>query len=163
MSNEWAMYLHAACGNESDGIMRRALSHLRCNEQGQAIVEFALVAGFLVILLVSILEMSLFLYTYATLTDAAKEGVRYAVVHGSSATTQSGPSSTQAVVSAVQTYTAVSLHTVVSTNVQVNYLDDSNAPGSRVQVSINYPFQPLFLVNWARVTISATSVGRIQF
>jgi len=144
--------------------MRRTIpSRLRRDERGQAIIEFALVVGFLVILLVSILEMSLFLYTYATLTDAAKEGVRYAVVHGSSATSQSEPGSTQSVVNAVQTYTAVSLHTIPNTDVQVNYLDDNNSPGSRVQVSVNYPFQPLFLVNWASVTISATSVGRIQF
>jgi len=157
-------------------------SQFSSDERGQAVVEFALVIGFLVILVVSILEMSLFLYNYAWLTDAAKEGVRYAIVHGSSGSNPAGPSgasgtssswsacnsSTSAsgitsVISAVKTYKAASAHDISSMNVYVCYPDGNNNPGSGVQVNVSYPYTPLFLTNWATVTISATSVGRIQF
>jgi Flp pilus assembly protein TadG len=152
----------------------------RTEERGQAIVEFALVAVFLVVLVVSILEMSLFLYNYAVLTDAAKEGVRYAIVHGASGTNPSGPTGaagttsswsactsssggTTSVANAVKAFAAASLHDVSSMNINVCYPDGNNNPGSGVQVNVSYPYSPLFLTNWASVTISASSVGRIQF
>lgn len=139
------------------------------DECGQAVVEFALVIGFLVILVVSIFEMSLFLYNYAVLTDAAKEGVRYAIVHGASGTNPAGDggpcgtTTSGGVFTAVQAYASASLHSIANMNVDVCYPDSSNSPGSRVQVTLKYPYSPLFLTNWATVTISATSVGRIQF
>jgi len=148
---------------------------LQDDERGQAIVEFALVIGFLVILLVSMLEMSLFLYNYAVLTDAAKEGVRYAIVHGSSTgnsltgSVESAPwstcttAATGGVLTTVQSYAAASLHNTSGMSVDLCYPDGNNNPGSGVQVNVSYPYSPLFLTNWATVTISATSVGRIQF
>lgn len=129
-------------------------------------------AAFLVIFTVSILEMSLFLYNYAVLTDAAKEGVRYAIVHGSGtgnsvAGTPDGPPcktpASGGVLSAVQAFAAASLHSTSAMNVYFCYLDGNNNPGSAVQVNVSYPYSPLFLTNWATVSISATSVGRIQF
>jgi|KBSMisStaDraftv2_1062788.scaffolds.fasta_scaffold47376_1 Flp pilus assembly protein TadG len=53
-----------------------------CHESGQAMVEFALVITFIFLLFVSIVQMILYMYAYNTLADAAKEGVRYAIVHG---------------------------------------------------------------------------------
>jgi Flp pilus assembly protein TadG len=119
----------------------------------------------LVILVVSILEMSLFLYTYAALTGAAKEGVRYAIVHGSSSSSvqpNCGTAMSTGASTTVLTYASASLHKLTNGNVSVN-CPNGNSPGSLVTVGVTYPFQPLFLTNWATVTISATSVGRIQF
>ena len=139
-------------------------------QQGQSAVEFALVIVSLVLLLFGMLEMTMFIYTYAALTGAAKEGVRYAVVHGASAASPSGPAAGPSgpgpgdVVSRVKAYGAASLHKLSDNNISVNYLDgNSNSPGSRVQVSVSYPYQPLFGLRWASVTISANSVGRIMF
>jgi Flp pilus assembly protein TadG len=138
-------------------------------QRGQAALEFAFVVVVLVVLMVSILEMTMFVYTYSALTDAAKEGVRYALVHGSSGTAAAGPTggsgclSSGPVVNTVQTYAALSLHSATSMSINVCYPDSSNQPGSRVQVNLNYPYQPLFGLRWASVTISATSAGRIMF
>jgi Flp pilus assembly protein TadG len=134
----------------------------RCGQRGQAAIEFALTIGFLVILLISMLEMTIFLYNYAVLTDAAKEGVRYAIVHGASGTNPSGPSSTQAVTNAVKAYAAASLHSTSGMTINVTYATDNN-PGSEVEVNVSYAYQPLFLVSWPNVTISANSAGRIMF
>jgi Flp pilus assembly protein TadG len=140
----------------------RSNVRLRTRQKGQAALEFALVVVFLVVLLVSILEMTLFIYTYAALNNAAKEGVRYAVVHGSSSASPSAPGSTTNVVSTVQSYAAASLHTLSSSNVSVDYTG-GNTPGSTVEVTVNYPYRPIFGMRWASLTISAHSAGRIMF
>jgi len=132
-------------------------------ERGQAVIEFALTIGFLVILMVSMLELTLFMYNYAVLTDAAKEGVRYAMVHGSSGSNPSGQGTSESVTSTVQAFLSASVHNVSNTSVDVEYPDGSNNPGNRVQVTVSYPYNPLFLADWATITISANSVGRIQF
>jgi hypothetical protein len=66
-------------------------------------VEFMLVTVFVFLLFVSFLQMILFMYAYNTLADAAKEGVRYAIVHGTGigATLCSGPGTVASVTPAV--------------------------------------------------------------
>jgi Flp pilus assembly protein TadG len=146
----------------------------RHRQEGQAAVEFALVVVFLVVLLVSILEMTMFIYTYAALTNAAKEGVRYAVVHGASSgaiaigsvkslSTPCPTPATGSMLSTIQTYAALSLHNTSSMSINACYPDGDNKPGSAVQVTVSYPYQPLFGLRWASVTVSANSVGRIMF
>src|ERR1700740_3753518 len=61
------------------------------SDRGQAQVEFALVVIFLFILVLSILETLFFMHTYNVLADSAKEGVRYAIVHGANNSLASGP------------------------------------------------------------------------
>lgn len=58
---------------------------------GQALVEFALVAPILFLLLFSIVEFGRFIYYTNVLSDATREGTRYAIVHGSQAACKSGP------------------------------------------------------------------------
>jgi hypothetical protein len=72
-------------------------------ESGQAMVEFALVITFIFLLFAAILQMILLMYTYNTLADAAKEGMRYAVVHGTGSGTTgcSGPGTVASVTPAV--------------------------------------------------------------
>jgi Flp pilus assembly protein TadG len=142
---------------------------------GQAAVEFALTITVLVFLLVGMLELTMFVYTYSVLADAAKEGVRYAIVHGASvsgltsgdASSTPWPACTTAatgsLLSTVQTYAAASLHSTSSMNIYACYPDGSNKPGSVVQVSVNYLYQPLFGLGWPKVNVSANSAGRIMF
>src|SRR5215831_1967541 len=60
-------------------------------ESGQSMVEFTLVAVFIFLLFMSIVQMVLLMYAHSTLANAAKEGVRYAIVHGTGNTNCSGP------------------------------------------------------------------------
>ncbi len=55
---------------------------------GQALVEFALVAPLLLILLVAVVEAGVFVFNMESLNNATREGARYAIVHG--ATVKSG-------------------------------------------------------------------------
>lgn len=82
---------------------RRPVRKARQREAGQAMVEYALVSVFLFVLFVSILQVILLMYAYSTLADAAKEGIRFAVVHGTGAGASdcSGPGTPKSVSPAV--------------------------------------------------------------
>src|SRR5689334_5860226 len=60
-------------------------------DRGQAQIEFALSIMFVFLFILGMIEMVMLLHTYNTLADAAKEGVRYAIVHGSGNASPSGP------------------------------------------------------------------------
>lgn len=60
-------------------------------QAGQALVEFALVAPIFFLLLFGIIEGGRFILYYETLNNAAREGARYAIVHGSNSFCPSGP------------------------------------------------------------------------
>ncbi|MBO0911635.1 MAG: pilus assembly protein [Acidobacteria bacterium] len=140
----------------------RSAARMR-REPGQAVIEFALTIGFLTILMVGMLEVMMLMYNYAVLTNAAKEGVRFAIVHGSSVPTFLGSGTIPTVSTTVRAFLASSVHNVSSANVDVQYPDGNNNPGNRVEVTVSYSYSPLFLSDWASITISANSVGRIQF
>ncbi|MCR8671005.1 pilus assembly protein [Agrococcus sp. HG114] len=53
------------------------------DERGSAVAEFAMVAGLLVMLVLSVMQLSLALHVRATVADAAAEGARHASLLGS--------------------------------------------------------------------------------
>lgn len=72
--------------------MRASLhSWRRRGGQGQALVEFALVAPLFFLLLFSIIEFARAIYYMEILNNAAREGARYAIVHGNESTDPTGP------------------------------------------------------------------------
>ena len=54
----------------------------RGRSRGQALVEFALVVPFFLLLLFGIIEAGRFIFYYETLSNATREGARYAIVNG---------------------------------------------------------------------------------
>jgi hypothetical protein len=152
--------------------MRRTKKAILPDDRGQSTVEFALTIVFVMVTVFWALELLMFIYTYTVMADAAKEGVRYAVVHGCSIApncsgTCASPSlactdTTGAnVVTQVKTYAKFCFHDISGINVSVNYPDSSAATPSRVQVIIHYPFKPYFSLGWGPPTINAAAEGRI--
>ena len=153
------------------------LRSARQGEKGQAAVEFALTVVFLMLLIVGFVELIMMLHTYNVMADAAKEGVRYAIVHGAGNTGGSGPStgsattppctSSSANVTSIQdvvkAYARLSLHDVSSLTVNVCYFDGTNKNANRVGVAVSYPYQPFFGLGWPTVTVNAAAQGRIVF
>jgi len=156
---------------------KSSLKAIRGRQSGQAIVEFALTVILLMLLMFALLELSIFIYTYSVLANAAKEGVRYAIVHGASNGTPSGPSSGSAsslpctasstnvtnVVNQTKNFAGFTLLNTSNVNVFVCYLDGDNKFNSLVEVSVSYLYRPLFGFNWPSVTVNANSAGRIVF
>lgn len=136
-------------------------------EHGSAMVETALSVSLALVLALTVFEFCMMTYTYAVLGDAAREGVRYAIVHGSDNSDCSGPSqgcgdaSGANVVAVVKQYAANSLHNLAGMNVQVSYPDAASTPGSLVQVQISYPYVPFVKVPGTSVTMNLDASGRI--
>ncbi len=84
------------------------------------LIEFALSVWTLFLLTFLIFEFCMTIYTYSVLNNAAREGVRYAIAHGTDSSTCSGPStgcsdSTGAsVTNVVKGYGKVSFHDLTS-------------------------------------------------
>jgi hypothetical protein len=158
--------------------MTMASKRIPCNarladqSRGQAQFEFVLSILFIMLFIFGMLELVLLVYTYNVLADSAKEGVRYAVVHGTDSLSCSGPGSSEVtcldssganVQSTVTQYAQYSFHSTSSMTITVTYPDSSSAPASRVQVHISYPYQPFFGLGWPTVSVNAAAAGRIIF
>lgn len=57
----------------------------RDRSDGQGLVEFALVVPVLLLLILGIVDFARGIFIYSVVQDAAREGARYAIVHGSQA------------------------------------------------------------------------------
>jgi hypothetical protein len=99
-------------------------------------------------------------YTYEWISECAREGSRYAMVHGSSCQTAAGASCT-ATASQVNAYVSgLGLPNLGGATETVNttYPSGNQAPGSLVRVNITYTFPytiPYVLTN--PISMSATS------
>jgi Flp pilus assembly protein TadG len=145
-------------------------------EKGQAAVEFALTVVFLMLLIVGFVELIMMLHTYNVVADAAKEGVRYAIVHGAANTGGSGPTCPCAAIDGaagtgvVKTYAQYSLHDTTAMTVTVSYNPGGNNGAKAcnlspclVRVAVSYPYQPFFGLGWPIVNVNAAAQGRIIF
>jgi hypothetical protein len=165
--------------------MKKRFTPLRIRGQarqaGQAMVEFMLVIIFLLVLFVSILQMILLMHAYNTLADAAKEGIRYAIVHGTGNTNCSGPGLPSAtppvtcsgtpypnVQTVVTNFAGVSFQNVSASSVTVDYNPNGangiacNTPGCLVRVTVSYTYQPFFGLGWPNISLNAAADGRIM-
>jgi Flp pilus assembly protein TadG len=108
-----------------------------------------------------VMEICIAFYVHESISELAREGTRYAIVHGSSCETSSGSSCT-ATAANVQIYIA-GLGLVGSgggaMTVTASFPDGNENPGSRAQVTIQYtlPFKIAFMKT-SPVTMSSTSM-----
>ncbi len=140
------------------------------DERGSMLIEFALSVWTLFLLTFLIFEFCMTVYTYSVLGNAAREGVRYAIVHGSDSASCSGPGSgcsdaTGSNVSAVvKGYAAVTFHDIGGMKVTPSWPDGTSTPSSRVVVSITYPYiSYLTLPGFNPPNMQITAEGRIVF
>jgi Flp pilus assembly protein TadG len=136
------------------GRQRRAIT-FTSDERGAALVEFALAMPFLLLMLFGIMEFAVAFWVRHTVTHAAREGARFAIVRG-------GDSASPADDAAVATYvrSRVPLETVQVTTTWPT----TKAPGAVVRVRVAYPYQPVtgFGVI-GPVTIASTSEMVISY
>jgi hypothetical protein len=137
----------------------------RMDDAGQALVEFALVLPVLLLIITGLFDVARATWQENTLAYAAREGTRYAIVHGSGAVdgVVVFPSSYQPVVDTVRA-AAVGVPNV---SVVVNWVDngcyDRNC---RVSVDATTPFVPIpsqyLLGNTFQITLKGGSMLVIQ-
>ncbi len=132
-------------------------------ERGQAMVEFAIVVFLFLILLFAVCELSRLVLAYSTVSNAARVGARAAIVRSASC----GDSGELG--NLVRDYAAAATLKPDRVSVQVVCAPD-NHPGSRVTVTVSYPYDPFTMIPigsvssaLGAVTLSASSQGVITF
>ena len=133
-------------------------------------VEFSVVAVLTAIMLLFVVEIGRTVLVYTTVANAARAGVRYASVHGSSRSagatvdSASGPGNDPAqVVTVVKNFASAGLLTTSRLVVHVTYPGGSNAPGQYVTVSAVYPYDPLTTYFSKTLRLGSASQGIIVF
>jgi len=142
-------------------------------DKGAVQIEFILSFLTVMFLIFGMWEMIMVVHTMNVLSDAAKEGVRYAIVHGGGGgTTCSGPAppaecsspdtTGSRVTAVVRDYAKFTLHDISSITITVTYPDGQIIPPSRVRVEVAYAFVPYTALN-IRPTLHAAAEGRIVY
>ncbi|PSH05232.1 MAG: hypothetical protein CXZ00_03530 [Acidobacteria bacterium] len=141
--------------------MKLCACKIKNSQRGSALIEMALSILVTMFLMFWVFEMVMLVYTYSVLADAAKEGVRYAIVHGSNNSIPSGPGDTSAIEDVVNSYAKLSLHDISGMAVTPTYFDSDNQSPHRVQVTVTYSYIPYIPLPFTLPTIKATAQGRI--
>ncbi len=155
-----------------DRIGHGVWAHLRMawqREDGSILIETALTFTMMITMVLVIVECSMMVYTYSVIEEAAREGVRYASIHGADSASCSGPStgcgdsSGTNVVTAVTNYAGTYSGKLAGMNVTVTWPDGASTATSRVQVAIRYTYQPMFHFPGASPVLQVSSQGRIMY
>jgi Flp pilus assembly protein TadG len=158
---------------------RRKIRAMRKRELGQAPVELAFSVIFVIFLIAGFIELIVLLYAYVSVGDAAKEGTRYAIVHGTLSKSCNGPGDPlnasiacdgtyAGVISAITNYANASGQTVASSDITITYTNPTggsacSAPSCGVQVTIAHDYRPFFGFGWPSVTLHAAAKGTVTF
>jgi Flp pilus assembly protein TadG len=133
--------------------MRRHLRSRWREQDGQSLLETALMIPLIFTVVFWVFELGWLLFTYSVLTNAANEGVRYSIVHSGG---DAGGAQTT-----VQTFAATSLHDVSALSTSVTFPDGSAAPPNRVRVAVTYTYVP-YLSNFINTpTVHTYAEGRM--
>ena len=153
--------------------MRGGKKNLLPPAKGQAAVEFALTILVVLFVVFWAIELIMMIHTYVVLAEAAKEGVRYGIVHGSNNSFPSGPTCPCPAIDGppgtgvVKSTAKWSLHDTSTMTVTVSYLDNAgNAatnvkPPTMARVVVSYPYRAFFSFGWTTLTVRAAAQGRI--
>ena len=125
--------------------------HASRSVRGQAIAEFAVAAPIFFLLLFAIIDFGRYVYYVQILNNAAREGARYAIVHGANGLPPTGPPddpSGAAVISVVRKYAigVIGVNDAVRLNITATWADrygnpSNNTRENKVTVKIDYAFR----------------------
>ena len=114
--------------------MRRHLRPRWRAENGQSLLETALMIPLIFTVVFWVFELSWLMFTYVVLANAANEGVRYSIVRSGG-----DPAGTQ---TTVQAFAATALHDISAMSTSVTFPDGNASPPNRVRVTVTYTYVP---------------------
>ncbi len=154
-------------------------------EEGATLVEMALASVTLLSMLFGVIAISLALYTYNFVSDAAREATRWAIVRGADCSTNTpGLDHCDAGQSDIQTYVRTLSYpgidpskmtadaswyspnygsgstTWTACDAKTNICSPPNAQGNQVMVTVKYTF-PLSIPFWKATTLNMTSSSQM--
>ncbi|GAC1469062.1 MAG: hypothetical protein NVSMB9_12430 [Isosphaeraceae bacterium] len=120
-------------------------------------MEMAFAGPVVIMFLIGIMDTGAAVHSNNALAEAAREGARYAAVHGSLSATPLGPTANSAAVEDVVRGYAIGLDPA-KLQVQSSWPDLDNKPKSRVTVAVSYTYQPIGLFGAAFVMRSSSTM-----
>ena len=118
---------------------------------GQSATEFAMVAPLALTILFAIVEFGIIIHGYTFATNAARDAVRYAIVHGST-------SSSPATSTDIQNLVDAEANGIDTSNLSVITTPASNwTPGSTVKVQVTYAIHPLYPLSGVSLSLTGTA------
>jgi hypothetical protein len=143
---------------------------LLCGEDGSELAEMAFTLPILVGLIFGLMQVCLALYTHAYISELAREGSRYAALHGANCMSTSTSASCTVTPAQVATYvkTTTGLPNVGGGTISVDtvtanmFPDGDQISPHRVKVKVTYifPYKIPFVTS-SNLTMSSTSVMTI--
>jgi Flp pilus assembly protein TadG len=144
------------------------LKRLMRGNRGSAMIEVAVSMLVAVPLLMWAFEFAMCCYTASVLQYAAREGVQFAIAHGSESSNGSGPGTSdpggtnvQAVVK--QIANSASLHNMTGLTVTTSWESDAATPGSPVSVKVSWQYDPYIRLPWIEPTIKGTASAVVNY
>jgi len=126
-------------------MMTRTLTRFAKREDGQAVVEFALIMPFLLLFLVGIIEFGRAWNQHEVLTDATREGARQAAIYD-----EAGAVTTDSIDNVIGRVLA-SNH-MAPDSAQITLTNWNGASNTPLTVKVSYPYRFVFfgaVANWA--------------
>jgi Flp pilus assembly protein TadG len=143
--------------------MNGAMSFRRDPRRGGTLIEFSFVAVLFLMILFTIFEVDRLLLVTSALAEAARAGVRYAVVHGVDNPTTLGPATTAGTIkNVVSNIASTGILNTANLDITSTYAPGL-APGATVQVTVTYPYDPFTTYFPLTITLGSTSEGTITY
>jgi Flp pilus assembly protein TadG len=140
--------------------MKKSLTSLLAQRTpGEGMVEFAMGATVFLMLMFAIIEMAMVVYSYNTISHAARECVRYAIVHSP---TGPNPATTSQIKNITVSYADLPApNQLTPSGVTVTWPADPNLPAqndAQCKISLNYSLRIPFLPS---KTLALTATARM--
>jgi len=131
--------------------------------RGQTLVEFAFVAPIFFFMLFAIIDFGRYVYYVQIINNAAREGARYAIVHGDNSFQPTGPlPDDPKIESVVKNYAVGVIGNAAVLDIKSFWGTPPGSPsnhrGQKVTVTVDYEFHPIIpLVPIPGITITGES------
>jgi Flp pilus assembly protein TadG len=172
LKGSWWYRITRFLGTPFNGVRRVGLcdacsGDLVCGEKGETLVAFAITLPIMLSFLFGMMQVCLVFYTYEWISEAAREGTRYAMVHGSTCESSGGVSCTVTGATGAGSFLSVDGYVSAiglpnlgggTTNVVTTYPDGDEIPPHRVVVNVTYTFPyKIPFVSSKPISLSSTS------
>ena len=131
------------------------------NQNGAALVEFAIVLPVLLMLIFGMIEFSILLYDKAMITNASREGARAGIVYSPTPVTK------EKIELTVNNYLQTHLISLGGASAPTIIAGQCTGTGAPLTVTVTYPYNFLVLPNFVQslsgtLTLSAQTVMRCE-
>jgi hypothetical protein len=143
--------------------------------EASLMVEFAVSVSIAMAVFLWVFEFCFSLYCGSVLGGAARQGVRYAITHGSSCDkytgTGSGPGTSDpeglkvktAVTRAMSASALKSQQALAGMQVTSAWSGSNSDPGTPVSVTVTWPYQPYLHLPWIPATLHYNATGSVVY